>query len=115
MTAQDSGFASSISLLDQAQGHLAFLEEVNRNATSLEKPHVIANAVRRYENFWLPILRDANEHDILLPPLDVHWAWHVHMLNPNSYASDMTKVFHCNGIIHFGILMSNVYIHYICI
>ena len=35
----------------------------------------------------------------MLPPIDIHWIWHVHMLSPKNYARDceelyMGKVFH---------------------
>ena len=25
----------------------------------------------------------------MMPPLDVHWAWHVHMLAPRAYINDL--------------------------
>ena len=49
----------------------------------------------RYEKYWLPLVsavcRDPSEDLLLAPPLDVHWAWHVHMLAPQSYAEDCAR------------------------
>lgn len=84
-------YEPSADLIMLAQQHLAFLREVDTISEQLLKPHVMANAVRRYETCWLHILCNHTEAD-LLPPLDVHWAWHVHMLSPCQYASDLNKV-----------------------
>jgi hypothetical protein len=54
----------------------------------------LAEAVRRYECVWLPLLRKcmkANGGDddqstfkvTFIPPLDVAYIWHVHRLDPN--------------------------------
>lgn len=51
--------------------------------------------LRRYENYWLPLVADAMKFDALLnsnakgakslvPPLDVQWIWLCHCLNPVS-------------------------------
>ena len=84
-------FEPSVYLVSEAQEHLRFLKNVNDNAKTLGLPHVIANAIRRYETCWLPLLA-INQNENILPPLDVHWVWHVHMLSPKRYYDDIKKV-----------------------
>lgn len=47
----------------------------------------------RYEKYWIPFILNNSpnyETDLeWLPPLDVHWAWHVHMLAPRVYTRDL--------------------------
>ena len=47
----------------------------------------------RYEKYWIPFIlynSPSYETDLdWLPPLDVHWAWHVHMLAPRVYTRDL--------------------------
>ena len=49
----------------------------------------------RYEKYWIPfILSNSEDYETdlaFLPPLDIHWVWHVHMLAPLQYAQDLTK------------------------
>ena len=84
-------FEPSVYLVSGAEEHLRFLEKVNEKSGVLSQPHVIANAIRRYETCWLPLL-SINQDENLVPPLDVHWVWHVHMLSPKCYYDDMKKV-----------------------
>jgi len=39
------------------------------------------------------ISNDSNPDLQYLPPLEVHWLWHVHMLSPAHYASDCQRIF----------------------
>ena len=47
----------------------------------------------RYEECWIPLLAHHSagpDSDLtFLPPLDVHWVWHLHMLAPLSYREDL--------------------------
>ena len=63
---------------------LKFLHEVDDNPWVHSGP-LLRNAIRRYEECWLPL---ASEHSSLQPPLDIHWVWHVHMLAPYYYEKD---------------------------
>ena len=72
------------------QRHLAFLKDIN-TYKSLCESNVMLNAVRRYETMWLPLVAD-KETVSLLPPPDVHWAWHVHMLCPSAYEEDCRRL-----------------------
>jgi Glycine-rich domain-containing protein-like len=53
-------------------------------------PMVVANAVRRYETCWLPLVAAhaaTRARSVLAPPLDVAWVWLLHALDPVSYAA----------------------------
>ena len=80
-----------VDLIDVAQKHLAFLEDVEAVSDGLHQPHVIRNAIRRYETIWLPLVAE-NPNTRLEAPLDVHWVWHVHMLCPKKYAADCKSI-----------------------
>ena len=49
----------------------------------------------RYEKYWIPFILSNSPHyetDVtFLPPLDVHWVWHVHMLAPMNYHQDLSE------------------------
>ena len=87
-------FRISVDLVDEAQKHLDFLQRVYEVSSSLHQIQVMENAVRRYETIWLPIVAQ-NRHMLLEPPLDVHWAWHVHMLCPQKYVEDCLQLVGC--------------------
>ncbi|KAG2439848.1 hypothetical protein HYH02_010480 [Chlamydomonas schloesseri] len=60
----------------------------------LYEGHYAEQAIRRYWDLWMPLLfqhqrtREPAAAALLLPPLDVQWAWFVHRLNPNKYLED---------------------------
>jgi len=84
--------ALSINLEPQTLRHeLDFLRTVNQSP-HLSHPHVIVNAVRRYERCWLPLAAEAGGTESLCPPLDVHWIWHCHMLSPYHYQQDCLRL-----------------------
>jgi Glycine-rich domain-containing protein-like len=52
-------------------------------------PMVLANAVRRYETCWLPLVAAhaaTRARSVIAPPLDVAWVWLLHALDPVNYA-----------------------------
>lgn len=74
----------SIDFLSACQREVNFLRMIDRKAPCLYQKNVVENAIRRYETFWLPMQKakpDLNN----IPPLDVHWVWHTHMLSPQHY------------------------------
>lgn len=74
----------SVDLLTACQREVNFLRMIDRKAPVLYEKAVVENAIRRYETFWLPM--QAQRPDLNnIPPLDVHWIWHTHMLSPASY------------------------------
>ena len=86
-----SEFNIQINLIEEAQKHMAFIADADAVSTVLHRPHVIRNAMRRYEKIWLPLVKE-NRFEELEPPFDVHWVWHVHMLCPLKYAADTQAV-----------------------
>jgi len=71
-----------------------FLKQINE-IKLLQVPDVLKIALYRYEKLWLPFLeRHCQSQDMdleYLPPIDIHWVWHVHMLSPSDYDKDCTK------------------------
>ncbi|KAJ0254474.1 Enolase [Hirschfeldia incana] len=62
----------------------------------LHHPPVISEAIRRYEELWMPLISDltvGSKPPIILPPLDVEWVWFCHSLNPVSYRDYCQKRF----------------------
>ncbi|KFK35517.1 hypothetical protein AALP_AA4G001400 [Arabis alpina] len=54
----------------------------------LHHPPVISEAIRRYDELWMPLISDltvGSKPPIILPPLDVEWVWFCHSLNTVSY------------------------------
>lgn len=80
----------SINLLESAQCELQFLEKVDK-LKYLYDPNVIKESIRRYETLWLPLV--ANCTDPIAAPIDIYWVWHVHMLSPVAYKTDMENMF----------------------
>jgi hypothetical protein len=80
----------SVDLLKASGESLEFLQEVAKHP-ELHEETQISNSLRRYEQLWLPLLRNNNGED-LLPPLDVHWVWHCHMLAPQAYNDDCMRL-----------------------
>ncbi|XP_024005248.1 glycine-rich domain-containing protein 1 isoform X2 [Eutrema salsugineum] len=62
----------------------------------LHHPPVIAEAIRRYDELWMPLISDltvGSKPPMILPPLDVEWVWFCHSLNPVSYRDYCLKKF----------------------
>ncbi len=85
--------AASIPLDYLIQGaiyQLDFIHEVNYY-TLLYGGKILENAIRRYEELWLPLVADVGDL-VVYPSLDVHWVWHCHMLAPLAYEKDCTRL-----------------------
>ena len=81
----------SINIYNAAYYELDFVKQIGENKI-LKDPEVVKISLYRYEKLWLPFLHNfskdqQNDLDVL-PPLDVHWIWHTHMLAPTQYESD---------------------------
>jgi len=81
----------SVDLVEACRRELDFLAEVDRHDALTTSRPVIRQAIRRYEQFWLPLVA-RHPSESLVPGLDVHWVWHCHMLAPYSYVSDVTRL-----------------------
>ena len=51
---------------------------------------MLQEAIRRYEEIWLPSFSKAGCDAV--PPLDVEWVWHCHMLSPEKYQEDVRRL-----------------------
>lgn len=85
-------FVASIDLVNAAQTEWEFLRLIDRNHQDLYDTTVIKNAIRRYETVWLPLQAQLTGSRRILPPLDVHWIWHAHMLYPATYKKDCLHI-----------------------
>ncbi len=94
-----SDFVTVLDLVWSARRHLRFLEQVNRHP-NLYEGNLVSEAIYRYEKLWLP-LAAKHPNRLLLPPLDIRWIWHVHMLSPLNYQKD------CNSVV--GTLIATGY------
>ena len=88
-----SDILSRENLLQNAQNLLSFLEVVDQYPGLCRGP-LLKNAVRRYEQLWLPL---AAAHMTLSTPLaapfDIAWVWHTHVLATSYYVKDCTRFF----------------------
>jgi hypothetical protein len=82
----------SLDLVRATQNELGFLMSVDAKREFLQDPALLSAAVQRYETCWLPM--QVAEPDLtVVPPMDVYWVWHCHMLNPTQYRRDLMALF----------------------
>jgi hypothetical protein len=75
----------SADVVKLAAYEVEFLQQVD-SQWALRGEQSIRRAIWRYEQFWLPLV--VRSEQPLVPPLDVHWVWHCHMLSPRQYDND---------------------------
>ena len=82
----------SANLTTLATYEWAFLKAIDGN-NLINDEIVIKRAIWRYEMFWLPLMSCMQPLNLsLVPPLDIHWVWHCHMLSPKQYIEDCDKL-----------------------
>eukprot|EP00252_Welwitschia_mirabilis_P021336 TRINITY_DN5457_c0_g1_i1.p1 TRINITY_DN5457_c0_g1~~TRINITY_DN5457_c0_g1_i1.p1 ORF type:complete len:853 (+),score=109.80 TRINITY_DN5457_c0_g1_i1:585-3143(+) len=75
----------SLDLVTAAKIQLQFVKAVS-NMPWLHHGPLLLRSVRRYKQFWMPLIAELGEQqEALLPPLDIQWVWHCHCLNPVAY------------------------------
>lgn len=74
----------SVDLVAAATKQLQFLKVVG-NMPGLHHGPLVLQAIKRYKQFWMPLVAELGQSRTLLPPLDVQWVWHCHCLNPDAY------------------------------
>ncbi|CAH2046894.1 unnamed protein product [Thlaspi arvense] len=82
-------------IVSAARRVIALLSSVG-DSQWLHHPSVIAEAIRRYDELWMPLISDLTvglKPPIILPPLDVEWVWFCHCLNPVGYRDYCQKRF----------------------
>eukprot|EP00913_Durusdinium_trenchii_P035599 g33315.t1 len=82
---------SKIDLVLSSIHMINFLTEVDHYPCLYTNEAVLVEAVRRYETIWLPLVARSGVIEVV-PPLDVEWIWHCHMLSPVAYQEDARKV-----------------------
>ncbi|KAK4769123.1 hypothetical protein SAY86_027273 [Trapa natans] len=78
-----------LDLVPAARRTIGFLRTVYESPWLHERP-VIVEAVRRYEELWLPLISGitlGSNPPVVLPPIDVEWVWFCHSLNPAGYGN----------------------------
>lgn len=79
----------SVDLVAAARWNLRFLNIVTEEEFHwLHHTPTIIEAIRRYDELWMPLISDLNvglDALVILPPLDIEWVWYCHTLNPASY------------------------------
>ncbi|KAK9187313.1 hypothetical protein WN944_018705 [Citrus x changshan-huyou] len=67
--------------------NIGFLRTVNESQWLHERPTIL-EAIRRYEELWMPLMSDLTvgaPPPMILPPVDIEWVWFCHSLNPVRY------------------------------
>ena len=82
-------FLFSNDLVTESKKHIAFLEGLH--ALGVTFVEATATSLRRYEDFWLPLVASTN--DDMVPPSDIAWLWHCHRLAPARYERYTTQRF----------------------
>ena len=88
--------SSKINFTSAAVYELDFLQQCD-SLRILDDPGVVKVSAWRYEHLWLPLMSQMSQNQTqdleLLPPMDVYWMWHVHMLSPSHYGKDCKSNF----------------------
>ncbi|KAK6915630.1 Glycine-rich domain-containing protein-like [Dillenia turbinata] len=78
----------SLDLVRAARRHVQFLRDV-ADSQWLHGVPTLIEAVRRYEELWMPLISDlmvvGSKLPMVLPPIDVQWVWYCHTLDPVGY------------------------------
>ncbi|KAK4852177.1 hypothetical protein QYF36_021662 [Acer negundo] len=78
----------SVDLVSAARRNIGFLRVVNESQWLHEESNIL-EAIRRYDELWMPLICDltavGSMPPMVLPPFDVEWVWFCHTLNPVSY------------------------------
>ncbi|XP_023643909.1 uncharacterized protein LOC17894200 isoform X2 [Capsella rubella] len=82
-------------IVSAARRLIALLRSVG-DCQWLHHPPVISEAIRRYDELWMPLVSDLTvglKPPMILPPIDIEWVWFCHTLNPVSYRDYCQKRF----------------------
>eukprot|EP00258_Populus_trichocarpa_P023904 XP_024439923.1 uncharacterized protein LOC7478923 isoform X4 [Populus trichocarpa] len=85
----------SVDLVSASRKNLGLLRTVSESPWLHERATIL-EAIRRYDELWMPLISDLMEGSsppMVLPPLDVEWVWFCHTLNPVSYRKYCEKRF----------------------
>lgn len=74
-------------LVSAARRNIGLMRTV-RDCQWLQRRPVILEAIRRYDELWMPLISDltvGSTPPMVLPPVDVEWVWFCHTLKPVGY------------------------------
>ena len=74
----------SCDIVSTSRHYVAFLKRYRNLSPPVTDPVLLKNAVLRYEHCWLPLVAERRSNECL-PPWDVYYVWHLHMLIPQNY------------------------------
>eukprot|EP00892_Ulva_mutabilis_P007881 jgi/Ulvmu1/5465/UM023_0001.1 len=69
-----------------------FLRHVDEAGDILYDEEVVRLSVLRYEHLWMPAVAALPDGAVLVPPLDIAFVWHCHVLCPTRYFSDWQEI-----------------------
>ncbi|EPS66495.1 hypothetical protein M569_08281, partial [Genlisea aurea] len=84
---EDDSLGFGVDLVSAARKNLGLFKTVADNHW-LHQDSAIAEAIRRYDEVWMPLLAHLStgpNPPLILPPLDVEWVWFCHSLDPVNY------------------------------
>ncbi|KMT14251.1 hypothetical protein BVRB_4g076070 isoform B [Beta vulgaris subsp. vulgaris] len=86
---EEEPFLFTLDLVSAAKRNLKFLRYVD-DSHWLHHPPTLIEAIRRYEELWMPLISDLTvgqnqRPPMILPPFDIEWVWYCHTLNPVHY------------------------------
>ncbi|XP_021371698.1 glycine-rich domain-containing protein 1-like [Mizuhopecten yessoensis] len=90
----------SFDLVEAVLHHVDFLSRVDQYSC-LRKGKHLEEALRRYEELWLPLAAE-HKDKVLSAPLDIEWVWHCHILSPLAYKRDCESF--VGGIVNHRLL-----------
>ncbi|CAM8969112.1 unnamed protein product [Rhodiola kirilowii] len=81
---QDSLKFISVDLVSAARKNIQLMRAVYESQW-LRSRSALLEAVRRYEELWLPLISEFTAAPMILPPFDIEWVWFCHTLDPIGY------------------------------
>ncbi|XP_021772832.1 glycine-rich domain-containing protein 2-like [Chenopodium quinoa] len=89
LISEEEAILVSLDLVSAARRNLKFLRYVS-DSDWLHHPSTLVEAIRRYEELWMPLISDLmvgpnQRPPMILPPFDIEWVWYCHTLNSVHY------------------------------
>ncbi|XP_057550738.1 glycine-rich domain-containing protein 1 isoform X1 [Amaranthus tricolor] len=86
---EEEAILVSLDLVSAARRNLKFLRYV-ADSDWLHHLPTLLEAIRRYEDLWMPLIADLtvgqnHRPPMILPPFDIEWIWYCHTLKPAHY------------------------------
>ncbi|KNA14983.1 hypothetical protein SOVF_102110, partial [Spinacia oleracea] len=89
LISEEEAVLVTLDLVSATRRNLKFLRYV-ADSDWLHHPSTLIEAIRRYEELWMPLISDLTvgpnqRPPMILPPFDIEWVWYCHTLNPVHY------------------------------